>query len=332
MSLCLGGKDFFPLYAQEGHFILFDHNPKLQNIDNHNTSIIQGSNGVMYFANKKGILSYDGIKWKLIQTPGSVYALAIHSGPGLPPEYSGSAQAGKIYAGCKENFGYLKKDPYGKDIYVSISDSLPPRTRGEGFGEITRIEIIKDQIYFYASRVLFCYSIKNNVIENSWQSSENELFTGLVITNKDIFINISGQGLNRVDRSGLSPIPGGEIFSNTEIITSFHYKNDTVLIGTSENEMFLFEGKQFIPYSFEAKDYLLESILSGGIELSTDHFVLSTLTGGCIFIDKKNGVTLTTLNYQTGLPDDEIFAMGKDRNGGLWIAHDYGITRVDNTL
>ncbi|MBW8051952.1 MAG: SpoIIE family protein phosphatase [Cytophagales bacterium] len=308
----------FPLYAQEGHFILFDHNPKLQNIDNHNISIIQGSNGVMYFANKKGILSYDGVKWKLIRTPGSVYAL--HSG------------SGRIYAGCKENFGYLKKDPYGKDVYVSISDSLPTRTQGEKFGEITSIEIINDQIYFYANRVLVCYSIKNNVIENSWQSSGNGLFTGLVITNKDIFINISGQGLNRVDRSGLSPIPGGEIFSNTEIITSFHYKNDTVLIGTSENEIFLFEGKQFIPYSFEAKDYLLESVLSGGIELSTDHFVFSTLTGGCIFIDKKNGVTLATLNYQTGLPDDEIFAMGKDKNGGLWITHDYGITRVDNTL
>lgn len=311
----------FPLYAQEGHFMLFDHNPNLQNIDNQNTSIIQGRNGVMYFANKKGILSYDGVKWDIIPTRGPVYSLALDT------------NSGKIYVGCKKNFGYLKKDQYSIDFYVSISDSLPANDQQNAeFKEITIIKIIKDQIYFYSNKVVFCYSTKNKRIENIWKSEKNESYTGLVFTNSYIYINIKGQGLNKVDSNGLSLISGGEKFSNVEIVTCIHYKNDTVLFGTSDNEVYLFDGKQLIPYLLEAKDYLFESILSGGINLSEEKFVLSTITGGCIFIDKKNGKTLNILNYQTGLQDDEIFSMGKDRNGGLWIAHDYGITRVDNTL
>ena len=60
--------------------------------------------------------------------------------------------------------------------------------------------------------------------------------------------------------------------------------------------------------------------------------MLSTVTGGCLVIDKNTQKSTHTLNYQTGLPDDEVYALGIDRNKGLWVLHEYGMSRVDLKL
>ena len=35
-----------------------------------------------------------------------------------------------------------------------------------------------------------------------------------------------------------------------------------------------------------------------------------------------------TINYRTGLPDDEIYSSFVDKSGGLWLSHEYGISRT----
>jgi hypothetical protein len=34
------------------------------------------------------------------------------------------------------------------------------------------------------------------------------------------------------------------------------------------------------------------------------------------------------VNYHTGLPDNEVYALGNDRDKGVWVAHEYGFTRI----
>ena len=82
-------------------------------------------------------------------------------------------------------------------------------------------------------------------------------------------------------------------------------------------------------FKTKANQYIHDNILSGGINISKSEFAVATLTGGCVVISKQNGKILNTINYQSGLPDDEIFALGKDENRGLWIVHGLGISRVN---
>ncbi|MGC9375016.1 MAG: SpoIIE family protein phosphatase [Bacteroidales bacterium] len=49
-------------------------------------------------------------------------------------------------------------------------------------------------------------------------------------------------------------------------------------------------------------------------------------------VNKKTGKIVYTINYQNGLPDDEIYSLGLDNNNGLWLAHEFGISRVDFNL
>ena len=55
---------------------------------------------------------------------------------------------------------------------------------------------------------------------------------------------------------------------------------------------------------------------------------VGTLSGGVIFINPTNGKVEQIINYYTGLPDNEVFALMTDRNQGVWVAHDYGFTRI----
>ncbi|MFP4620781.1 MAG: hypothetical protein ACLFM7_05685 [Bacteroidales bacterium] len=89
---------------------------------------------------------------------------------------------------------------------------------------------------------------------------------------------------------------------------------------------------KFYDFSLDNQSYIEESILTNGLELGDDRFALSTLAGGVLIIDKKTGELLYAINYRTGLPGDEVAAIARDKNNGLWISHAYGITRADLDL
>ncbi|NJO03692.1 MAG: hypothetical protein HC880_20260 [Bacteroidia bacterium] len=47
-----------------------------------------------------------------------------------------------------------------------------------------------------------------------------------------------------------------------------------------------------------------------------------------MIINKKSGQTDQLINYQSGLPDDEVSALATDQQGGLWISHGIGLSRA----
>jgi serine phosphatase RsbU (regulator of sigma subunit) len=53
------------------------------------------------------------------------------------------------------------------------------------------------------------------------------------------------------------------------------------------------------------------------------------MEGGAVVVERYSGKVMYTINYQNGLPDDEIFAMGLDSDNGLWLSHAYGLSRAD---
>jgi serine phosphatase RsbU (regulator of sigma subunit) len=96
--------------------------------------------------------------------------------------------------------------------------------------------------------------------------------------------------------------------------------------------MSLFDGEKY--YDFEIKDdgYIRNSILSDGISIGDSLYVFSTLDGGAVVIDKDTREAKIYINNQNGLPDDEIYAMAYDKSGGLWLSHQFGLTRADLNL
>ena len=140
------------------------------------------------------------------------------------------------------------------------------------------------------------------------------------------------KGLHRLESDTLFPIVTGYLTEDVDILFSLPYNKNRVLTGRSNGTLALFDGIKYYDYPVKDEGYLIENILSEGIALGDTAYAFSTLEGGALVVEKTSGKVLYTINNQTELPDDEVFATGSDGSGGLWLSHQYGLTRADLSL
>lgn len=300
-------------FSQEGSLFL-THSQKNNSNNLQHWAIAQDSLNNMFFANRKGILKYNGETWDFVQVPFIPYSLSHHSG------------SGKIFIGGEQEIGYLNRDEKGLYHYQSlVSDSVLA-------GKFINIENIDSVLYFTSEEMIVRADPKTVTVEKIWHAEEKQPFTGLIHNDEHVFINKWNEGLHRLQGDTLFPIVSGFWTENKEILFSLPYSKNRLLIGTDDNKLYLFDGMKFYTFRLINQSYIEESIIADAINISDDHFALSTLAGGVVIIDKSSREILYTINYQTGLPGDEVTALALNKNGGLWISHTYGISRADLDL
>ncbi len=301
------------LSAQQGAPLLTHFNES-RDLENQNWAICQDVYNVMLFANRKGISSFDGQDWNSVRMP--VIPFSMKSNPA----------DGRIFVGAENSYGYLEKDPTGLYKYYAISG------QDAEIGIITRITFNDTAVWFYGEQSISRHNLKDNKFELRLKSSENSPFTGLFVTKKNTFINRLGSGLFRLESDTLFPIVTGYLTENKDILFSLPYDDKMVLLGLSDGTLQLFDGLKYFNYQVKDDGYLRDNILSEGITIGDSLYAFSTLDGGALVIDKKSGLVRFTINNQNKLPDDEIFAIGLDKSGGLWLSHQYGLTRAELNL
>src|SRR6478736_10534422 len=81
-------------FAQQGNYFLSHFSPSDERIDYLTFGMTQDAKGVMYFANKNGVLEFDGRNWKLIGTSGPIFTITT------------SGQ--DVFLGCLNAFGNIE--------------------------------------------------------------------------------------------------------------------------------------------------------------------------------------------------------------------------------
>lgn len=271
-------------------------------------SIIQGSDHIMYFASRRGIIYFDSEERFLISTPTPPVALAIDT------------IHNRVLVGGMNDIGYVEKDTRGQYYYVSLY------TNTEIAGNFSHIQVAAGSAWFYSESRVIQLSLKDYIITKTWTAPRKAVFHGMVYLNNKIFLNTSSEGLLEATGDSLSP-SGLTQMATEKILFSIPFTKDECMFGTENGALYRFDGRKITPLAISDSIYMKESILQDGIDLG-NRYALSTLLGGCLIIDKQTGKTDYFLNYTSGLPDDEIYALGKDRNDGLWLAHQYGLSRV----
>lgn len=305
------------LQAQKGDLFIYNYKVPFKNIDNYNFSAVQGTNNLMYFANRKGILAYDGKNWEIINTKYTPYTLEVDK-----------KVTKRVYVGCRNSFGYLKTNKKGEDFYVSISG------KKKGFGAIKRIFMTSKYAYFYSDKALFKVSLKTNKIIKSWYSKEGFKFMGIGKRGYKIYLNILWKGIHVLKNDKFEFIERTEMYSGHYLKTSTRFNKQYALFGFANNWTYLFDGKAFRINVPEAKNYFLAHEIYKSMPFNQNTIAMATVSGGVAIIERKifQAQTVTVINNQTGLPDDEVYAMTRDNQGGVWICHAKGISRADIKL
>jgi serine phosphatase RsbU (regulator of sigma subunit) len=313
VSLISGSLLLSSLMAQQGSPLL-THYIESRDVENQSWAICQDEDQVMLFANRKGIIAFEGEEWMTVKIPTIPYSMQRNPADG------------KIYIGGDDNYGYLEKTDKISYRFVSLSPD------SSGAGIISKIIFSNSAVWFYGEKSIIRYNTETGKTDLQLFSRPGSLFTGMIVTPKSTFINVMKQGLFRLESDTLFPIVTGYLTSQVDVLFSLPYNGTLVLVGLSNGSLSLFDGIKYYDYKVNDDGYLKENILSEGILLSDTAYAFSTLDGGALVIGKNNRKVLFTINNQSELPDDEVFAIGSDNSGGLWLSHQYGLTRADLNL
>ncbi|NOZ34141.1 MAG: SpoIIE family protein phosphatase [Chlorobi bacterium] len=301
----------FSASAQEGS--PFITNYKLNNkYKLNNWFIIQGKKQQMFFANQKGILSFDGSAWDIIPTPAMPLTM-----------YSDTAD-NKIYAGCVNDVGYLDRDTTGIQVFVSIKKS------SENIGKVIEISSLENKLIVVSENFITIYNTDDyTVVKQISNFKNNKQITGIINQSDKLFFVSEDNTFYKLKNDSLYYQSIKNKNNIGKIIFDFPISKTKTLIGTTNNKLYYFSGKSVWQFNIRDQKYLDESILTNAVRLTNTKIALSTLIGGILIIDSKTRKTVKNINYSSGLPDNEIFAIGKDDNNGLWLSHGLGISRID---
>ena len=120
-----------------------------------------------------------------------------------------------------------------------------------------------------------------------------------------------------------------QLFKEKASLIFAERQDNAFLLGTSNNQLFICrEDMRLREIKITDSLYLSASVMINAAWVNKDLVALGTLRGGVVFINPNTGETEEIINYNTGLPDNEVYTLTKDRNQNIWATHTYGFTRI----
>lgn len=298
----------FSVQAQKGNYFLSHHAPTEEEIDFLSFKIVQDQNGVIYFANKTGIVEFDGRNWKVVNAPGSIFTLTVSSD-------------NELFGGGLTGFGKFTLDENNALAYISLSDEVKAEN-------VFDSKQSGNHLYFLDESNIYDFNLEGQVVGNIIKAEEGQVFAGLLELPGGLFVADNNSAIFRLNGAKLEPARF-EFLAGEDVLFSERPTGvETFLIGTTSGRLFTFDGKDGVEIQCQDREFLQNNVVIAGRWVNEDLIAIGTLSGGVIFINPKTGATEEVINYYTGLPDNEVFAMMTDRNQGVWVAHDYGFTRI----
>ncbi|MDA3954033.1 MAG: SpoIIE family protein phosphatase [Bacteroidales bacterium] len=299
--------------------LIKNYSPNDYSAHEQNWAICEDKRGVMYFGNgDQGILEFDGKKWTLIETKNNSFIRTL-----------GVDSSGKIYVGCVDDFGYLSPNKKGKLIYHSLAPE-----KAQKFQNVWRIYSKNDEVYFCTNQTVYKY--RNKILEQTFKDTLGGFISYYV--HDKIYWGNYYKGLGVVEDSTVIEIPGGDFYKEKSIFGILAYSSNELFICTYDEDNYTYiyntetgisKNISTINDDFKYLSNLLDQTqLYQTSELSNGNLVLSTLSSGCIIINKE-GEILYHLSKENGLQDFTVITSYQSSNGVLWLGLNNGISYVE---
>jgi len=295
--------------AQEGHYYLTNHVPQTGTFENTNFKIVQDSKGILYIANNRGLILYDGKNWEFVETPEAVFSVAIDS-------------ADEVFIGGQGGFGKLTKSGEREFQFESLSDSL---VSADGVFELMEF---KGKIYFLNQKAIFIY---DNGHVSDIRLKDADIFQSFLPLPNDMSVVTSNGRVLSIDED----LKYNNLGAKNPVSVSLSFLNpekSMAIVCASGDGLYLFDS-QMQKLDFNDGGLLAKLEFTSGVWLKGNILAIGTLERGVIFLDLNNKSLIETLDFESGLPDNQVFSMTRDKvENSLWISHPFGFTRVSPFL
>jgi len=278
--------------------------------DNQNWSISQSSNKFIYVANNEGLLEYNGAKWNLYPSPNKTIMRSV-----LVVEE-------KIYTGCYMEFGFWKKDKFGKLEYTSLIPKLSePMIEDEHIWNI----ITYDQwILFQSLNRIYFYNTAN---EKFTIINSSNTITKIFNVNNVIYYHVSTEGVYKIEEGKSKLILEDSKLQNDLVINMFSIQ-DGLLVQTRESGFYTLINDEASLWEIPAKNTLQNMNVYNSIQLKDKSFMLGTIKSGIVYLS-KDGEIVYQIDRSNGLSNNTALCLFEDKDDNIWVALDNGINCIN---
>ena len=320
--------------TEKGLPFVTNYTAKMYHGNAQNWSVEQDNNGIMYFANngingRSAAMSYDGVKWNPILSSGI--------GTSSNTRCLVKDKDGIIYYGSVGDFGFLEHDSLGQTRAYSLLKYVAKDKRV--FYDTWSAQITDKGIYFQSRERLFRLTKTGTGDNQQWISKTWEPATHFMFTfylDGILYVHEQGIGLLKMLNDSLVLIPGSEFLGKDRLQVMLPFNEATsqnnspvqkkYLVGAMKGNLYIFDGKSFIPFKTDADSILKSSLLYKGIILN-GNFALATTGKGLIIINSL-GKMQQVIGRNDGLQSESIYSIYLDNTGALWLGLDNGISKV----
>ena len=286
--------------------------PKMYGAENQNWGISQSKEKDIYVANNKGLLEFNGANWKLYPSPNETIIRSVQVIDDL------------IFTGCYREFGFWKKNEYGKLSYTSLSQKLNiPFLDDE---EIWNIISIDEWILFQSLKRIYIYNTKQetySIIES------NSTLYKIFKLNNTIYFQSTKDGIYKIE-NGKSILVTDDVMVKDNLLVNMFELNDHILIETEDNGFFVFKEGVLRKWGVPANDIISRTSVYRSIKLRDGSFVLGTISDGMIHL-LENGSIDYQLNQKNGLGNNTVQCVFEDADNNIWLGLNNGINCVNVT-
>ncbi|MCX6270726.1 MAG: ATP-binding protein [Bacteroidetes bacterium] len=276
-----------------------------------NFTAVQDKRGLMYFGNFAGLLEFDGVSWRLIQTKNQtkVSSLAIDA-------------SGRIFVGARGEVGFLKPDPAGNLRFEDITSKLNSSERN--FYEVNYCYAASGGVYFISSRTILFW---NGTAFKTWKTAAAILSSFLI--RDELFFQEKGAGLKSLRNGQQTLVPDGETFTSAvEIRAMFTLPSGQILIATDNLGLFYLTQDGVTRVKTDADDFLAENKITCGLSLKNNFLVFGTLRKGIVVLS-PDGNLIMNLDKNSGIFNECVTSLYIDKDETLWATLNDGIVEIE---
>ncbi len=274
-----------------------------------NWAIGQDINGMLYFGNSDGLLSFDGKYWKRYRLPNQTVVRSL--------KIDGS---GRIYVGGQSEIGYFFPDAAGRLSYTSLNSLLPEEERR--FADIWNLVVVGDQVFFRSRIKIIQYK---DGLMNVFKPGTTWDFMGEA--GNRVYAQEGGKGILQYDNGVWKPVCNHPVLDQTPITSMMEYGKDTILVATLRNGLFLLYNNTLVPKKTKVDEVFRNDRLYCTAKVNSDWFAFGTNSAGVVILNKE-GEHIQTYSYREGMQKNNVRSLLLDRNRNLWIGLDDGIDQL----
>ncbi|HEY4593651.1 MAG TPA: hypothetical protein VIJ61_14645, partial [Thermoanaerobaculia bacterium] len=190
-----------PVPRERGYPLIQTYEPSPPEASTQSFGVTRDPRGVLYFANDKGVLVYDGAWWQRIEVGKSRAAFRVESD-----------RSGRVAVGGVDEIGLLAPDGHGTLQYVSLLGLLPPEQRE--LGQVLSMQATPNGFAFMTDRWLLVWDGTRITTVATYPGDRPYAVSFAV--GREICV-WSREGISRLRGTRLEPVPGGEVFRDRRV-------------------------------------------------------------------------------------------------------------------